>query len=109
MQNCGACGEVCPEIVNAFVECGQGSDGQGGFGFGCTYLCSPDYFNCPGDDLLTEGCATHVANDPQNCGSCGATCGPNQYCCGCKCFDPNDLNLCSKCQEVRTAKLIRSR
>jgi hypothetical protein len=107
LPRCG--GDCCPTaLANASVECGEGFDGNGNAGFGCTYTCHPGWEDCDGN--YQNGCETQVATDPNNCGLCGRTCnghpdGP--VCCQCLC-GPGGGTDCATCNSIRRARLIRA-
>jgi hypothetical protein len=63
-QNCGACGRVCPDIVNGVPGCLLGSCGLD--------HCKAGFQDCNGDPQ--DGCETNVQADLKNCGNCGAQC-----------------------------------
>jgi hypothetical protein len=108
LDNCTECGNVCPRpLANATVLCGPGLDENGDPGYGCAFLCDAAFADCDGDPLT--GCEQRISSDSQNCGACGVTCPASApRCCGCRCF-PQDSNLCSICQPVSNARLIRRR
>ena len=112
LNNCTACGNVCPpQLANAEVACGPGFDENDQPGYGCTYLCQANYRDCDGDPI--NGCERRISDDPNNCGDCDSTCPTARpRCCGCQCFEPvppDGPNLCSTCQPVGNARLIRRR
>lgn len=61
-NHCGICGTACqaPHGTNA---CSMGV---------CTPSCGSSFGNCDGD--VNTGCEAVLANDPNNCGTCGAVC-----------------------------------
>jgi hypothetical protein len=69
VQNCGACGLVCPNRANATSVCANSQ---------CTFVCNSGYQNCDGN--ATNGCEIHLTNDNQNCGNCGHVCSGGQSC-----------------------------
>jgi len=99
-QNCGTCGNICAAPLNMTSQCVAGE---------CTApVCASDWADCDQDGGV-DGCETPVANDPDNCGSCGNVCadGPNgmRDCTAGKCgFDcmPNyedcDADLLNGCE-----------
>jgi hypothetical protein len=98
-------GNCCPAaLVNASAECGEGFDENGNPGFGCTYTCDPGWEDC--DGIIENGCETHVAIDPNNCGICERPCGTGQTCCQCLCGTEGGDN-CVTCNSIRRARLIR--
>jgi hypothetical protein len=64
VAHCGACGNACPAVPNAAAQCAAGVCGVG--------ACAPGYADC--DGFVWNGCETHVAADPLNCGACGKAC-----------------------------------
>jgi hypothetical protein len=85
VQNCGACGNVCPQTDPATApRCTNGK---------CAFDCrsiqgfcrKTDYQDCNG--LADDGCETAISEDPANCGKCGNACPDGQHCvngsCGC--------------------------
>jgi cysteine-rich repeat protein len=75
--NCGSCGFTCT-FSNATAVC---TNSQCGIG-----TCNQDYGNCDGTDA--NGCETFVANDINNCGTCGNTCSPGLMCISGSCVVP---------------------
>ncbi|MFO0601159.1 MAG: hypothetical protein U0228_37970 [Myxococcaceae bacterium] len=71
VDNCGACGVVCPPAAHAFRLCVQGN---------CDHTqCQVGFGDC--DGIPENGCETPLlANDPTNCGQCGRPC-PNPRTC----------------------------
>jgi alpha-tubulin suppressor-like RCC1 family protein len=66
--NCGACGEVCA------APPGTNVDSMRCDGLECDIAsCAPGFEDCDGNP--SNGCETRIANDPDNCGSCGVACG----------------------------------
>ncbi len=64
-RNCGVCGNVCP---GPFDGSGKAVCRLGH----CQIDCKSGYADC--DGRADNGCETHVAADPRNCGACGAQC-----------------------------------
>jgi len=64
--NCGACGQTCSSN-NGAPACAAG---------GCSMAsCAPGYLDCSGDENTSRnGCETHGAVDPNNCGHCKNVC-----------------------------------
>ncbi|EYF06307.1 Hypothetical protein CAP_2185 [Chondromyces apiculatus DSM 436] len=62
-NHCGACGTQCT-VANGSPLCSNGTCQVG--------ACAQGYANC--DNNPANGCEIHVANNPGNCGACGATC-----------------------------------
>jgi len=65
LTDCGACGNRCVAGPNQTVACVAGT---------CTPTCSPGFAHCSAN--AADGCEVHTAVDLQNCGGCGAACGP---------------------------------
>jgi len=62
--NCGACGARCESNVPQALEaCVYGR---------CERTCENGWGDCNGN--RSDGCETHVAADPKNCGGCGIVC-----------------------------------
>jgi hypothetical protein len=63
-ENCGACGARCPaEGPRSVQACVYGK---------CERTCETGWADCNGNG--DDGCETHVAADPKNCGGCGIVC-----------------------------------
>ncbi|MEZ4410951.1 MAG: hypothetical protein R3A52_31405 [Polyangiales bacterium] len=63
VANCGACARRCA-AANARTSCFTGS---------CTIDgCDTGFASCNGSD--EDGCESHLATDPMNCGMCGRAC-----------------------------------
>jgi len=58
VNNCGACGHVCPSVANGFAACSGGA---------CVIGCNAGFANC-------GGVCQNLQTDPNNCGACGHTC-----------------------------------
>ncbi len=71
-NNCGGCGRVCSGTQVAAKACAGGL---------CTSTCNVGYANCtqPGFPTPDDGCETHIAIDPANCGGCGNNCSANGW------------------------------
>ncbi len=65
INNCGSCGNVCPEAQNAMNYCFFGT---------CGMYCIPGFADCDNDEQ--NGCETDTTNDIENCGSCSYPCMP---------------------------------
>lgn len=79
-DNCGACGHKCETYLPLQI----GTQCSGGK---CRPFCmSAELRDCNG--LVDDGCETSIANDPNNCGSCGNKCADGVPCiegvCGCE-------------------------
>lgn len=62
--NCGGCGTACPnDVPNAEATCVYGM---------CNSSCFSGWGDCNGSPQ--DGCETHIASDPKNCGGCGIVC-----------------------------------
>lgn len=82
-DNCGACGNVCPDGPNGTRQCNAGK---------CELNCFPPHEDCDGD--LLNGCETTSDTDPSNCGICGHKCAFAHA--TAKCFFGNcELDTCS--------------
>ena len=81
--------------VAAWVACGSdtGSDGAAGAGGGVV--------ECQLPLELCDGVCVHSPSDPENCGSCGNACDPNQVCIAgaCEC-DPGLVACADGCQDL---------
>jgi len=62
---CGGCNPCRTDLKNVVRTCEVGK---------CVYPCAAGYKNCSSDPS-DQNCVTHVAEDTQNCGSCGNVCG----------------------------------
>jgi hypothetical protein len=63
-DSCGACGTACASNVgNAVEACVYGK---------CQRTCDNGWGDCNGN--RDDGCETHIAADPKNCGGCGVIC-----------------------------------
>jgi hypothetical protein len=63
-ENCGACGVMCAyNVTNAVEACVYGK---------CQRTCDNGWGDCNGN--RDDGCETHIAADPKNCGGCGIVC-----------------------------------
>jgi YD repeat-containing protein len=62
-NNCGACGNVCPERPNSAPTCPFGT---------CGIACTAGFGNC--DGVESNGCEANLLTDPANCGGCGVSC-----------------------------------
>jgi hypothetical protein len=65
VNNCGACGSVCPAPANSTATCEHGSAA-----YSCSWACNAGFTAC-GTACLA---AASLATDPDNCGSCGYAC-----------------------------------
>lgn len=64
--NCGACGQACSSN-NGAPACAGGRCAMAS--------CVPGYLDCSGDESTSRnGCETHGAVDPNNCGRCNNAC-----------------------------------
>jgi hypothetical protein len=73
LQNCGACGKVCPDYPNMNGTCSGGT---------CSYTCYKSYMRVYEDcnKNTADGCEVNLASDPNNCGTCGNVCGAGLGC-----------------------------
>jgi hypothetical protein len=74
VNNCGACGVVCPSYPNAVTVC---------YG-ACSYYCLPGFGDC--DGLESTGCEVDLSNSSSNCGACGIACPPLYTCINGQCI-----------------------
>ncbi|WP_373049175.1 MXAN_6577-like cysteine-rich protein [Vulgatibacter sp.] len=85
LQHCGACDNACGLPANGTAACTNGS---------CSIAqCDTGFVDC--DGVLDNGCEADINNDVANCGGCGITCGPTQYCAAGTCADPGPGENCS--------------
>src|SRR5262249_20817123 len=77
VNRCGTCGNACQPVANAVRICANGT---------CGFVCNSGFADC--DHNAADGCETNLNIDPNNCGACGVSCGPNQVCSGGVCTDP---------------------
>ena len=66
VDNCGACGNVCPGAANATATCANGT---------CGFACDAGFGNCDGN--AANGCETNLATNVSHCGVCGRACSGN--------------------------------
>ena len=57
-KNCGACGKVCPAVLNASATCAAGV---------CGFTCNAGFTLC-------NGACVDLKADAKNCGACGHAC-----------------------------------
>ena len=76
----GACGGACIDPVNDTAHCGGCAPCPSGphaatacQGGACVSTCAAGYFDCDGDP--STGCEIDLTSDPNNCGTCGRSCG----------------------------------
>jgi hypothetical protein len=63
VNNCGACGTVCPARANARATCASGT---------CGITCQTGFGNCNGNNA--DGCEVDTNTNTSNCGACGTVC-----------------------------------
>ena len=63
VNNCGICGNVCPNPPNASSVCVAGT---------CSIICNSGFANCNGNNA--DGCEVNLNISLANCGSCGNAC-----------------------------------
>lgn len=61
VDNCGGCGNKCPDVTNATRTCVLST---------CGHSCNEGFAQCAGD----MGCDTDLFSNPAHCGSCTTTC-----------------------------------
>ncbi len=104
---CGSCDNAC-HFDNAAASCDAGSCVMG--------ACDTLWGDCDTDPA--NGCETDLRSDDSNCGECGRTCTPPEFCtqgacgdtcapgldrCGDECVDlDTDVNHCGHCDTVCT-------
>ncbi len=74
LQNCGACGTVCPSGYNASATCTGGA---------CGLSCITGFADC--NQNPADGCEANLSTDSQNCGVCGTVCQAPYHCSGSVC------------------------
>ncbi|HEY8432971.1 MAG TPA: hypothetical protein VIL20_31580 [Sandaracinaceae bacterium] len=63
VDNCGGCGNACPNRPNSTRLCAGGS---------CDYSCNAGFGDCNGS--ASDGCEVNLDTNPAHCGACGRTC-----------------------------------
>jgi hypothetical protein len=74
VDNCGTCGNICPDQPNGTATCVNRVCGVSN--------CAAPFGDC--DNNGKTGCEANTNNDPQNCGACGN-----------KCVIPNATAVCT--------------
>ena len=103
LNNCGACGNICPTVGHSTRTCAAGL---------CGFSCDAGFADC--DKAAVNGCETTLAVDVNNCGACNNICAaaPNgsPTCVASKCallcngtFRDCDGNLANGCETNSTA------
>ena len=98
LNNCGTCGNVCPNRPNSTRVCNNGT---------CGISCNTGFRNCDGN--ASNGCEVNVFTSTANCGTCGNVCPPranatpvcNNGTCGFTCnsgFDDCNNNASDGCE-----------
>jgi hypothetical protein len=87
VNNCGACGNVCPARPNGTAACSSGT---------CGVTCSSGFGNCDGDP--TNGCEVNMNTDVNNCGACGHVCNVPNGTAGCS----NGFCIVARCNSGYT-------
>src|SRR5579871_4661013 len=88
-NNCGACGNVCPNEPNATTNCSNSM---------CVITgCNAGFANCNGQ--YGDGCEVNTTNDKNNCGGCNQPCAVNANCVNSACvvvmgvtYNESDIN-----------------
>ena len=80
-NNCGSCGNKCPNDQWRVTNLRASWICVGG---GCTMVCNPSSFYADCNGMIEDGCETSITG-PENCGSCGNKCADDQICSGGKC------------------------
>jgi hypothetical protein len=77
VNNCGACGNVCPLVSHATtVGCASSA---------CKVTaCSAGYADC--NKVFSDGCEINLTTDSSNCGACGNVCASNRQCANSQCL-----------------------
>jgi len=65
INNCGTCGNVCPQVANGTVACNDGVCSVGS--------CDSGYGDC--DEAFENGCEIDLMSDSNHCGVCESSCG----------------------------------
>ena len=92
-MNCGACGEVCPEVISNFC-----SDGRCGCQGWSSTPCLEGQGCCPRADDPSSFECVELMTDPENCGSCGHSCGGLDCVDGeCKCSQDDPCPTTEEC------------
>jgi len=99
-NNCGACGNKCPNDINLWMMLNMTSRCVDG---ACAYQCYKhyslvsngfeDWTDCNG--LIEDGCEANLTNDANNCGVCGNQCAAGTPCIDGKCGCPTGLLFCN--------------
>lgn len=68
VENCGACGHLCPFSGSSIKphQYGTCTDGV------CGFACEPGWGNCNGN--TADGCEINLMTHGGNCGACGSSC-----------------------------------
>ena len=69
VNNCGACGNVCPARANATTNCAARA---------CGFTCNAGFGNC--DGVATNGCEVNLNTTASRCGGCGIACASDEVC-----------------------------
>jgi hypothetical protein len=110
-DNCGACGHACngnEQCINRACvasSCSSCNNGNQCVSGSCQCnagpACSGAQFCCTPDVSKAPGCTDRLL-DPNNCGTCGHVCGPDQLCCNGNCIAHTASN-CARCADVCTS------
>jgi hypothetical protein len=88
VNDCGACGRVCPGPTS-----GGGTGAAACVPAGCTVDCTPGFTACPAAPSLATTCIDGH-NDDDNCGGCGLACQNGEHCVAGTCACTDGQHLC---------------